>query len=248
MIKLTNICKSFNNVKTYVLKDINIEIAEGEILVLLGSSGSGKTTLLKIINKLIPPSSGKIDINGKDIQKFNTECLRKTFGYVFQGVGLFPHMTVERNVAIILELIKKPIEERQSRAEELLELVGLNPKQFSKRYPNELSGGQQQRVGVARALAANPKYLLMDEPFGALDAITRDALQEEILHLNNKLHKTIVFVTHDISEAFKIADRIAVMHDGQIHQIGTKKDLLKQPKSIFVQQLINKYVKNIETF
>ena len=238
MIRLSQIYKSYKNNDSYVVKNISLEIQRGETFALLGSSGSGKTTLLKMINRLIEPSSGHIDINGKDIQQYQPEALRHSIGYVFQQIGLFPHMTVEKNIAIVLQLMHRPRKERHKRAHELLDLMGLDPSTYAKRFPNELSGGQSQRVGVARALAADPSILLMDEPFGALDAITRNTLQEKMLELKKQINKTIVFVTHDIFEAFRIADRIAVMHQGCLQQIGTKFDILHHPATDFVHQLI----------
>lgn len=238
MIQIDKVSKSYNRGKTFVVKNVSLNISKGETLVILGSSGSGKTTLLKMINRQILPSSGVIKLHDKNLQSYTIEELRKAFGYVFQGIGLFPHMTVEKNIVIVLELMKKSLKEREARAHELLELVGLNPEVFAKRFPDELSGGQQQRVGVARALAANPECLLMDEPFGALDAITRNTLQDEMIRLNSKLNKTVVFVTHDIHEAFKIADRIAVMHQGEIQQVNNKNDLMSHPKTEFVKALI----------
>jgi osmoprotectant transport system ATP-binding protein len=202
MIKLNNVSKTFDNGKHFIVDDLSLEINEGELLVVLGSSGSGKTTTLKMINRLVEPSSGTIEIDGENIQSFNPVTLRRSIGYAFQEVGLFPHMTVEENVVVVLKLLKIPYKDRIDRAHELLTLVNLDPAQFGQRMIFELSGGQQQRVGVARALANNPHYLLMDEPFGALDAITRISLQNELLNLHTELNKTILFVTHDIFEAF----------------------------------------------
>jgi len=238
MIRLSNIYKSFDNNNSHVVNNISLEIEAGETFVLLGSSGSGKTTLLKMMNRLIEPSVGKIEINGKDIKDYQPEILRKSMGYVFQQVGLFPHMTVEKNIYIVLQLMKQSKKQRLIRAHELLDLLGLDPSIFAKRYPSQLSGGQSQRVGVARALAADPDILLMDEPFGALDAITRNILQEKMLEVRQQFNKTVVFVTHDIFEAFRISDRIAVMHEGCLHQVGTKYDILHHPKTDFVRQLI----------
>jgi len=247
MIKLDHVTKRYNK-GTIAVNDVSFTAQDGETLALLGSSGSGKTTVLKMINRLIEPSDGFIEVDGKKIKDYTLVELRRAIGYVFQQIGLFPHMTVRKNVSIVLKLMGRPKAERHIRANELLEMVNLDPKEFAPRYPDELSGGQQQRVGVARALAADPKYLLMDEPFGALDAITRDSLQEEMMHLNQKLHKTIIFVTHDIFEAFRIADRIAVMHDGNLEQIGTKEELINNPASDFVRELVAKPVQQLEEF
>ena len=238
MIELKNVSKTYNKGKSFVVKDFNLTIEEGEIIILLGSSGCGKTTTLKMINRLEEPSSGHIYLDGKDIAEKNPVTLRRHIGYVFQGIGLFPHLSVAENVVIVLRLLGVKDKERSKKANELLELVNLDPKEYANRRVDELSGGQQQRVGVARALANDPKYLLMDEPFGALDSITRDSLQEEILRLNQQLHKTIIFVTHDIFEALRLADRIVVMDKGLIQQVGSKEALLHQPANDFVKDLI----------
>ncbi len=240
MITLKSVSKTFDGGKTYAVKDVSFVVNKGETLVILGSSGCGKSTLLKMINRLIKISGGTIEIDGRDINEFNPVKLRRSIGYVFQGVGLFPHMSIEDNVAIVLRLLRQKPNNRLKRAHELLTLVNLNPQDFAKRYPDELSGGQQQRVGVARALAADPEYLLMDEPFGALDAITRDDLQGEVLRLKKELGKTIVFVTHDIFEALRLGDRIAVMHKGELQQIGTKHEIISQPATPFVEELFAK--------
>lgn len=240
MIKLSHVSKSFEHNEHFIVNDISFEINEGELLVILGSSGCGKTTTLKMINRLIEPSAGTIEIDGKNILSFDPVLLRRSIGYAFQEVGLFPHMTVEENVVIVLKLLKIPYKERIERAHELLTLVNLNPAEFRNRMIFELSGGQRQRVGVARALANNPRYLLMDEPFGALDAITRIALQDELMSLRSELNKTILFVTHDIFEAFRIADRIAIMHQGKLHQLGTKEEILENPATDYVHDIIQK--------
>lgn len=245
MIRLQDVWKSFDGGCSYVVKGISLEIVKGETMVLLGSSGSGKTTTLKMINRLEEPTNGTIEFDGRDVREFDPVQLRRSFGYVFQGIGLFPHLTVKENIRIIPRLMGASPQAQSERAEELLNLIGLDPAQFADRYPNELSGGQQQRVGVARALAANPECLLMDEPFGALDAMTREALQQELLHLKDRVGKTIVFVTHDIMEAFDLADRIAVMHEGRIEQVGDREDLLKHPATQFVSDLLGKPMKQI---
>jgi osmoprotectant transport system ATP-binding protein len=248
MIRLIDVSKSFDEGQSYAVRDLNLEIAEGETLVLLGSSGCGKTTTLKMINRLIEVTSGIIEVDGKSILDQDPVELRRSIGYVFQGIGLFPHMTVEENVSVVLRLLGKPSKERRERARELLDMIDLDADQYVDRFPKELSGGQQQRVGVARALAANPNYLLMDEPFGALDALTRDTLQQEVLRLKERLGKTIVFVTHDIFEALTLADRIAVMHEGNVEQVGTKDEILSSPATDFVKGLFEKPAKQLAAF
>ena len=248
MIVLRGLCKTFDDGASYAVRDVSLEIAEGETLVLLGSSGSGKTTTLKMINRLIEPSSGTIEVDGTNVLERDPVELRRSIGYVFQGIGLFPHMTVEENVSIVLRLMGRSRQERSRRAHELLELVELDPADYAERFPAELSGGEQQRVGVARGLAADPAYLLMDEPFGALDALTRDTLQQEILQLKEKLSKTIVFVTHDIFEALTLADRIAVMHEGNLEQVGTQREILSRPATPFVRDLFEKPANQLSAF
>jgi osmoprotectant transport system ATP-binding protein len=233
MIKLTHVSKSFDGGQTYAVKDLSFQVRKGETLVLLGSSGCGKTTTLKMINRLIEPTHGTVEVDGEDVMGRNPVELRRQIGYVFQGIGLFPHMTVEQNVEIVPRLLGWSSRSKRERMQELLNQVGLPAESFAQRFPDELSGGQQQRIGVARALAANPDYLLMDEPFGALDALTREALQQELLNLK----KTIVFVTHDLHEALLLGDRIAILHEGHLEQIGTKKDILEAPATQFVRDL-----------
>ena len=240
MISFCSVSKSFSNGGALAVQDVSLEIQTGETLVLLGSSGSGKTTLLRLVNRLIEPTSGKILLDGKDVATQDAVQLRRRIGYVFQAIGLFPHYSVSANIEIVPRLLDWPKEKRRKRAGELMELVGLPTADYAHRYPDELSGGQQQRVGVARALAGDPEYLLMDEPFGALDAITRDSLQQELLALKQRLRKTIIFVTHDISEALRLGDRIAVMHQGRLEQIGSPDELLNHPETEFVRGLFEK--------
>jgi osmoprotectant transport system ATP-binding protein len=237
MIKLTHVSKSFDGGQTHAVKDLSFQVLKGETLVLLGSSGCGKTTTLKMINRLIEPSRGTIEVDGKDIMGRNPVFLRRQIGYVFQGIGLFPHMTVKQNVEIVPRLLGWPERHRHDRMQELLDLVGLPMESFAQRFPDELSGGQQQRVGVARALAADPDYLLMDEPFGALDALTRETLQKELLNLKKQLKKTVVFVTHDLHEALLLGDRIVILHEGRLEQVGSKKEILEAPATPFVRDL-----------
>lgn len=236
---MQNVCKSFDSEASYSVKNINLTIADGETLVLLGSSGGGKSTLLKLINHTLKPTSGKIEIDNTHIEDYPEIQLRRSMGFVFQDTGLFPHMTVAKNIAILMRLMNIPKVQSSERVNELLQLVNLEPEKYAHRYPDELSGGEQQRVGVARALATNPNYILMDEPFAALDVITREALQNEVIALKEKINKTIIFVTHDIKEAFRLADRIAIMHKGSLEQIGTKEEVLADPATEFVKQLLN---------
>ena len=248
MISLKDVSKSFDGGQTFAINNVSFDIHEGETLVLLGSSGCGKTTLLKLTNRLLDLTSGTIEVDGKDIAGQDPIALRRRIGYVFQGIGLFPHMTVEENVAMVPRLLGWPSQKRRERAYELLGTVGLDPDTYAGRFPEELSGGQQQRVGVGRALAADPAYLLMDEPFGALDALTRDTLQQELLTLKRKLNKTIVFVTHDIFEALTLGDRIAVLHAGHLQQVGTKEEILQNPATDFVRELFAKPAQQLAAY
>lgn len=238
MIEFVNITKRFK--ENEVIKDMSFSINAGELVVLIGESGCGKTTTLKMINRLIEPTSGTILINGEDITKKNIINLRRNIGYVIQQTGLFPHMTVRENIEIIPKASKKDPNEIKAKTLELMEMIGMNPEQFLDRYPVELSGGQQQRVGVARAFALNPEIILMDEPFSALDPITRATLQDELIELQTKFKKTIVFVTHDMSEAIKIADKICIMDDGKILQYDTPEEILKNPQGDFVESFVGK--------
>ncbi len=248
MIELKHVSKSYDGSRTFAVRDVSLTVAEGETLVLLGSSGCGKTTTLKMINRLIEPTEGDILVDGRDILRQDRIALRRSIGYVFQGIGLFPHMTIGANVAIVPKLLGWDVGRRRTRAAELLDMVGLAPADFADRYPHELSGGQQQRVGVARGLAADPAYLLMDEPFGALDAVTRDGLQQELIRIKNELGKTVVFVTHDIFEALTLADRIAVLHDGNLEQVGAPDALTSDPASDFVRELFEKPAQQLSDF
>jgi len=240
MIKLNKVAKTYDGGQSFVVRDLSLEVPEGKTLVFLGSSGCGKTTTLKMINRLIEPSSGIIEVDGQNISTLDPIKLRRSIGYVFQGIGLFPHLNIADNITVVLRLLGWSRAKRLKRASELLSFVNLKPSQFASRFPHELSGGQQQRVGVARALANDPNYLLMDEPFGALDSINRDALQEEILNLKRELKKTILFVTHDVFEALRIADLIAVMDKGKLLQFGEVDEVINQPANDFVKQLFAK--------
>ncbi|MFJ7406304.1 MULTISPECIES: ABC transporter ATP-binding protein [unclassified Lysinibacillus] len=237
MIAFENVTKTYENNQVAV-NSINLEIQKGEFFVIIGPSGCGKTTLLKMINRLIPLTEGTIRINGKRISDYNIHELRWNIGYVLQQIALFPHMTIEENIAVVPEMKKWNTSEIQQRVRELLEMVGLEPDKYSERKPKELSGGEQQRVGVIRALAADPEIILMDEPFSALDPISRTKLQDDLLELQRAIQKTIVFVSHDMQEALKLGDRICVMKDGEIVQIGTPQDIIQNPVNDFVQKFI----------
>lgn len=238
MIKFENVTKTYKD-KT-ILKNISIEIEKGKLVAFIGASGCGKTTTLKMINRLIKPSSGRIYINGEDIEKKDVIKLRRNIGYVIQQTGLLPHMTVKENIELIPRTEKYDSKAIVETTERLMDMVGLNPDEYLNRYPVELSGGQQQRVGVARAFATDPDIILMDEPFSALDPITRTGLQDELVNLQAQLKKTIVFVTHDMDEAVKIADMICIMKDGEILQYDTPENILKNPKNEFVSEFVGK--------
>ncbi|MFI8494731.1 betaine/proline/choline family ABC transporter ATP-binding protein [Peribacillus butanolivorans] len=238
MLKIENVSKVYKGGKKAV-KNITLDIKKGEFICFIGPSGCGKTTTMKMINRLIEPSEGKIFINGENIMEKDPVKLRRQIGYVIQQIGLFPHMTILENITLVPKLLKWSDQEKKERALELLQLVDMGP-EYLERYPYELSGGQQQRIGVLRALASNPPLILMDEPFGALDPITRDALQEEFKNLQRTLNKTIVFVTHDMDEAIKLADRIVILKAGEIVQVGTPDEILRNPANEFVEEFIGK--------
>jgi osmoprotectant transport system ATP-binding protein len=238
-IIFNKITKHFSGTATPAVDAVSLAVPEGTTCMLVGTSGSGKTTLLRMVNRLIEPTSGEIIIDGKNILKENPIQLRRRIGYVIQQVGLFPHMTVAENVRVTAEIAGGWSRQRlASRVDELLELVGLPPAEYRKRFPRQLSGGQQQRVGLARALATDPAILLMDEPFGALDAITRARMQDELLRVQHNVRKTILFVSHDIEEAFKLGDQVAVLSEGKLMQSGSPVELLARPTNDFVRKLV----------
>lgn len=238
MIVFKNVKKKYKN--TVVIEDFNLEIERGKIVALIGESGSGKTTLLKMINKLIPLSGGEIYVNNQPISTWNSTELRRALGYVIQQHGLFPHMTIKENIQIIPRLLKQNQEVLDQRSSELLRQVGLEPELYLNQYPSQLSGGQQQRIGIVRALITNPDIILMDEPFSALDPITREDLQEELLAIQKDFHKTIVFVTHDMDEALKLADKICILQQGKVLQYDTPENILKNPANDYVSNFIGK--------
>ena len=237
MIEFQNVSKTYDGGAQTALAQLTLRVESGETLVLLGSSGSGKTTALKLVNRLIEPSAGTVRIDGEDVRELDPHELRRAIGYVFQRIGLFPHLTVRQNIGVVPRLRGWSDQQIRERTDELLALVGLGRAEMADRYPDQLSGGQAQRVGVARALAADPAHLLMDEPFGALDAVNRRRLQDELLELQSRLGKTIVFVTHDLFEALKLGDRIAVLHGGRLQQVGTGRELHAEPATPFVRDL-----------
>ncbi|MFG2420503.1 betaine/proline/choline family ABC transporter ATP-binding protein [Streptomyces sp. NPDC048448] len=238
-IELEHLTKRYPGSSDPAVDSVNMEIKAGELVVFVGPSGCGKSTTLKMINRLIEPTGGRIRIGGEDVTDMDPVKLRRRIGYAIQSSGLFPHMTVAQNIALVPKMVGWPKSRIRARVEEMLDLVGLDPGEFQGRYPRQLSGGQQQRVGVARALAADPPVLLMDEPFGAVDPITRDHLQDELIRLQRELHKTIVFVTHDFDEAIKLGDRIAVLRErSHIAQFDTPEAILTNPADDFVSGFV----------
>ena len=240
MIKLEGLTKIFNTPAGPVTAadHVDMEVAEGEICVLLGPSGCGKTTTLKMVNRLIQPSSGRIVINGRDTDAYDPVELRRTIGYVIQQIGLFPNMTVEENICVVPDLLGWEKAKSRRRAAELLELINLDPGTFLRRYPKELSGGQQQRVGVARALAADPPVMLMDEPFGAIDPINREVIQDEFLKIQKRLGKAVMFVSHDIDEAVKMAQKVAIFRGGKLEQYDSPDTVLAHPANSFIADFV----------
>ena len=238
MIRLTGLSKRFAGSAQAAVDNVSLDIAEGEVCVLIGPSGCGKTTTMRLINRMIEPDAGRIEVGGKDVTHMDVVALRRSIGYVIQQVGLFPHMTIADNIATVPRLLGWEPPRIERRIDELLELVGLDSATYRTRWPRELSGGQKQRVGVARALAADPPVMLMDEPFGAIDPITRTRLQDEFLAILGRLRKTIVFVTHDLDEAVRMGSRVAVMRQGRIEQFDTPEALLASPVNEFVEAFV----------
>lgn len=236
MIEFQHVSKIYKGGKVAV-EDVNLSFEKGEFICFIGTSGSGKTTCMRMINRMTDPSKGKILIDGKSVTDINPVELRRQIGYVIQSIGLMPHMTIRENITLVQKLLKVSQEERNKTAEKMIDLVEL-PREMLDRYPHELSGGQQQRIGVVRALAADQDIILMDEPFGALDPITRDSLQDLIKDLQERLGKTVVFVTHDMDEALKLASRIVIMSEGRVIQFDTPQNILRNPATIFVEELI----------
>jgi osmoprotectant transport system ATP-binding protein len=240
-IRLEKLTKRYADQRRDAVEQLDLDIHEGEIVVFVGPSGCGKTTTMKMINRIIEPTSGRIILDGEDVTAINPDALRRRIGYVIQQIGLFPHLTIGENVATVPKLLGWDAKRIDARVDELLEMVNMSPATYRHRYPKELSGGQQQRIGVARALGADPEVLLMDEPFGAIDPITRDRLQNEFLRLQSEVKKTIVFVTHDIDEAIKMGDRIAILKEGsRIAQYDTPEQILTAPADDFVAEFIGR--------
>ncbi|NGX55799.1 MAG: Glycine betaine/carnitine/choline transport ATP-binding protein OpuCA [Candidatus Anoxychlamydiales bacterium] len=240
MIKFEKVTKIFKK-NIVSVKDVSFEVKKGETLVLLGTSGCGKTTTMRMINRLIDPTSGNILINNENIKNFNPINLRRNIGYAIQSIGLFNYMSVYENIAIVLNLLKWKEDKIKKRVFYLLDLMGFDPIKYHKRYPKELSGGEKQRIGVARAIASDPDIILMDEPFGALDPIIREQIQNDFLKLESYIKKTVIFVTHDVFEAVKMADKIALMDKGEIIQIDTPYNLIENPKNEFVKQFFKEH-------
>jgi len=238
-IEFIKASKKFPSSEQYAVTNVSASIEEGSFITILGTSGSGKTTFLKMINRIHELSSGEIMFFGENIKKIPAEKHRQKIGYVIQQIGLFPHMTVEENIATVPNILKWNKKDIEQRVDKLMDLVRIPSKDYKKRYPRQLSGGQQQRVGIARAMAADPEVMLMDEPFGALDAITRLNLQDELLKIQKKLNKTIIFVTHDVNEAFKLGDKVIIMDKGAVQQFDTPRNILFHPANEFVTRLVS---------
>jgi len=241
MIRMEGVSKSYDGGRTDAVCELTLEVRRGETLVLLGSSGCGKTTSLKMINRLVEPTGGRVLVDGTDVMETDPIALRRRIGYAVQHVGLFPHMTVAQNVSVVPGSLKKTRGDIDARVDLLLNMMGLEPSEFRGRYPSQLSGGQRQRVGVARSLAADPPIILMDEPFGALDPITREQLQGEFLELESEIQKTVVFVTHDVFEAVRMGDRIALLDEGKLQQLTTPAELVEHPANDFVERFLGQH-------
>lgn len=238
-ISFRNACKKFPGMENYAVNHVTLDIKDGEFITILGTSGSGKTTLMKMVNQLYDITEGDILFYDKSVQKLNPVEQRRKIGYVVQAGGLFPHMTVEDNIAVVPNILNWDKERIRKRVTELLELLELDPEVYRRRFPRQLSGGQQQRVGIARAMAAEPSIMLMDEPFGAIDAITRESLQKELMRLQRKMNKTILFVTHDIHEAFLLGDKVIIMDAGKLQQYDTPDNIMLHPENSFVSKLVS---------
>lgn len=236
MIEFEHVSKLYGN--TVALDDVSFTVPDGTVSVLIGPSGCGKSTSLKLVNRLLEPTDGYVRVDGTPVREFPPEVLRRGIGYVIQSVGLLPHMTVEENIGLVPKLLGRGKRERSHRASELLDLIGLPPDEYRNKYPIQLSGGEAQRVGVARALAADPPILLMDEPFGAVDPLNRETLQQEFISIQRKLRKTVIFVTHDLDEAVRVADRIVLMRDGTVVQTGAPEEILGAPADDFVREFV----------
>lgn len=238
-LEFKNVSKRFPKVEREAVCDVSLSVMDGEFVTILGTSGSGKTTLMKMVNQLYDITEGDILFYGSSITKLEPVEYRRKIGYVVQQGGLFPHMTVEDNIGVVPGILKWDKQRISNRVEELLNMVGLEPSVYRKRFPRQLSGGQQQRVGIARAMAADPAVMLMDEPFGAIDAITRETLQSELIHLHKTMKKTILFVTHDIHEAFKLGDKVIIMHEGKLQQFDDPNRIMLHPANEFVSKLVS---------
>lgn len=245
-IEFKDVVKKFPGAAGNAVDHVSFQVEDGELVTVLGTSGCGKTTLMKMINRLHEPTSGIIEVFGKDIEKEDAVQLRRKIGYVIQQVGLFPHMTVEKNIAVVPEILGWEKSQIDERVTELLELVNLDPKEYRGRYPVQLSGGQQQRVGLARALAVKPEIMLLDEPFGAIDAINRTMLQNELLRIHNMQKQTCIFVTHDVTEALKLGTKVLVMNEGRIQQFAAPKDLIENPANDYVRSLLQSVMEGLE--
>ncbi len=245
-VEFKHVTKRFPGSDHDAVDHVSVSIGEGELVTILGTSGCGKTTLMKLVNRLYEPDEGEIFLFGENIRTKDPVQLRRKIGYVIQQVGLFPHMTVEKNIAVIPDILNWDKERTHKRVTELLQLVNLEPSEYRGRYPAQLSGGQQQRVGLARALAADPDIMLLDEPFGAIDAMNRSRLQDELLSIHQSSKKTFLFVTHDVTEALKLGSRILVMDQGRVQQYGTPREILHHPANDYVHSLMKSVMEGLE--